>query len=107
MDLPTLLAGVAIPGNFPDDYVPVFGMSVAGAVAHYAGTIAPEWDVADVAARVQAVKEGHFHELTEPGLDAFSGIRALILEARSLGMVVGIGSSGVCKPPAWLCPCLL
>lgn len=69
-------------------------MSVAGAVGHYAKTIAPEWDVEDVAARVQTVKEGHFHELTEPGLAAFGGIRALILEARSLGMVVGIGSSG-------------
>lgn len=88
-------AGISIPGEFPKDYEPVFGMSVAGAVAYYAQAMQTGWHVDDVGARVQETKEHIYRDLTASGLDAFAGVKSLILAAKDLGMVIGIGSSGV------------
>jgi hypothetical protein len=70
-------------------------MSVAGAVAYYAQALQTGWDVDDIAARVQETKEQIYYDLTAPGLDAFEGVKGLILTAKDLGMVIGIGSSGL------------
>lgn len=88
-------AGVDVPHKFPEDYYPVIGMSVASCIDYYnRACAAGAWDVDVVAAKVLAVKEGHYKELTAQGIEAFKGARALVLEARALGMRVGVGSSG-------------
>lgn len=90
-------AGVQVPCQFPEDFQPVFGMSVQSCVDYYNGTAGPgDWDIGTVAAEVQEVKGRLYHELTAGGIQAFSGARALIMEARSLGMTVGLASSGTC-----------
>ena len=79
----------------------MFGMSVRSCVEYYNRTAAEgAWDIAAVAEAVQKAKEELYQQLTATGIDAFGGAKALILEARSLGIVVGVGSSGVCSHPS-------
>lgn len=71
-------------------------MSVASCVEHYNDVVGcGEWDVLAVSEAVQEAKEAHYQELTADGISAFPGARALILEALSLGIAVGVGSSGM------------
>jgi beta-phosphoglucomutase-like phosphatase (HAD superfamily) len=89
-------AGVDVPNTFPNGYEPVFGMSVKSCVEYYNGTVGyGTWDIESVARRAQLEKETIYQELTADGIQAFSGARALLLEARSLGVSVAVGSSGV------------
>lgn len=89
-------AGCEIPGNFPEDYYPVIGMTVASCVQYYNSTVGGgTWDVDVVTRKVLAAKEGLYEKLAADGIQAFAGARALILEAKSLGISIGVGSSGV------------
>jgi hypothetical protein len=70
-------------------------MSVRSCVEYYnrnVGNMA--LDVDAVAAEVQAAKEPLYQELTAGGISACDGARPLILEAKSVGVAIGVGSSG-------------
>lgn len=75
-------------------------MDVRSGIAYYNTTVGGGvWDVDAVAAQVLQVKEGHYRELTAAGIAAFSGVRALAVHARTLGIAIGVGSSGA--PPCY------
>ncbi|EFN52747.1 hypothetical protein CHLNCDRAFT_138334 [Chlorella variabilis] len=85
-----------IPHAFPADFQPVFGMDVRSCVEYYQRRFdKAEWGpAAEVAARVSAVKEGLYGELTAGGIRAFPGVERLVEQARALGMGVAVASSG-------------
>lgn len=92
-------AGQQIPSRFPEDYYPVIGMSVHSCIEHYNNTLAAgEWEVAEIATQVTAVKERWYAQLTAQGIKAFDGAKALIVEAKMLGVAIAVGSSGVARP---------
>lgn len=54
-----------------------------------------DWDVAEVTRQVLEAKEGIYKRLTqETGINPFPGAEPLIRQAQSLGMPLGVGSSG-------------
>jgi beta-phosphoglucomutase-like phosphatase (HAD superfamily) len=71
-------------------------MTVASCVQYYNDTVGGgTWDVQVVTRKVLAAKDELYEKLTAEGIQAFAGARALILEAKSLGISIGVGSSGV------------
>ncbi|PSC73919.1 Dual specificity phosphatase 12 [Micractinium conductrix] len=90
------VTGFDIPYSFPQDFQPVFGMDVLHCVEYYQKRF-ERWDsgaAVDVAAKVSNVKEPIYQQLTTAGIAAFPGVAALVQQAHSLGLAVGVASSG-------------
>lgn len=96
------VTGASFPHRFPEDFLPLFGRDVYGSLEKLVelGHL-PEPEGLDEAARtalaqrVAAAKErAYAKRLRRAGLEAFDGVKGLVGQARRLGALVGIGSSG-------------
>jgi len=96
------VTGASFPHRFPEDFLALFGSDVKGSLerlvelGHLPEPAGLDEDAREVlAARVAAAKERSFaRRLGRSGLEAFDGVKAIVGQAKRLGVRVGIGSSG-------------
>ena len=96
------VTGASFPHRFPEDFLTLFGSDVKGSLeklvelGHLPEPAGLDEDAREaLAARVAAAKERYFaRRLKRSGLEAFDGVKAIVGQAKRLGVRVGIGSSG-------------
>ena len=96
------VTGASFPHRFPEDFLALFGSDVKGSLerlvelGHLPEPAGLDEDARGaLAARVVAAKEHAFaRRLRRSGLEAFDGVKAIVGQAKRLGVRMGIGSSG-------------